>query len=471
MRNKITIYILIVVLLFSGFILSGCGSTFDEEASNKLERDVYNLYEEFKPVYAKADSEYAISSYLYTWAKENEFVARKLTGGNLIITKPASVADPTFPTTTIQCAISRIDTQQASQRAAIALATIMNLKENGKVGVLFTISKDGDFSGATRLSVENLETDYFIHLESGNKAAVNNGNAGTSEYEMSMKYEMTKPTTTNAYQLNITGLSGKDSSILEGSNPNAILILSNFLIGCRASGMLVELGDFDGGDDAGTYPASANAVIMVNQNNEARLLSRFMTNLENFQDKYKEDYPDATYTLTEVSPPKAIIKNDDAANILSLLYTTINGVYQTSEENGDGTTLAVANIGKLSTRAKKMKVNILARSVDAAVINEMKEAYNATAYLSDASFKVVNQSAIWPFDPEQKFSRDFIKVAKDVGLDNLSISPTFIRSECAVFYEKKKDINMISFSVNNNDSFMDAKTLLFFITNLVHNPS
>jgi len=236
MKTKITICFLLIGLMLSGISLTGCSTTsFDEEASNKLERDVYSLYEEFKPVYDNAKSEYAIATYLYNWAEENEFVARKITGGNLIITKPASVADPTFPSTIIQCTITQTETKQASQRAAIALATIMNLKENGKVGILFTISKNGDFVGAKRLSVENLDSDYFIHLESAEKSAVNNGSAGTAEYEMALDYEMATPTTTNAYTLAISGLPENNSGILSGSNPNAILMLSNFLIGCRAS--------------------------------------------------------------------------------------------------------------------------------------------------------------------------------------------------------------------------------------------
>jgi dipeptidase D len=470
MRNKITIYILIMALLFPGLCLTGCSPSFDEEASNKLERDVYSLYEEIQQVYDEADSEYDVSTYLYDWAIENEFVARKLSGGNLVITLPASVADPTFPSTIIQCAISRTETKQASQRTAVALATIMNLKENGKVGVLFTINKDGNFAGADRLSVENLDSDYFIHLESGEKSAVNNGSAGTSEYEISLSYEMAPPTTTAAYTLTISGLPENDSGIISGTNPNAILILSNFLISCRASGMLVELADFDGGTKAARYPGAANAVIMVNQNNEARLLARFATSQEKFFDKYEDDFPEATYTLTEVAPPATVINNDDAANILSLLYTTINGVYKTSEENDNGMTLAVANIGKLTTTENTMKANILARSVDAAILAEMADAYHATAYLSDATFQIINQTTIWPFDPEHQFSKDFIEIAKDMGLKKLAVKPSFLSSECVIFYEKKKDINMISFSVNNSDSFLDAKTLLFYITNLVHEP-
>ena len=466
MRNKTIAYILIFILLLSAFSLTGCGSSFDEQSSNKLEKDVYALYEEFKTVYKEADSEYVISTYLYKWANDNGFVARKLGGGNLIITKPASVNNPAFPYSIIQCAISLSDTKQASQRAAIALATLLNLKENGKVGVLFTVSGSA-FSGAQRLAVENLDSDYFIHLESGLKSEVNTGSASTSEYEMSLNLKTEKPTTTNAYQLSISGLSNDDSGILAGPHPNSILLLSNFLISCRASGLMVELADFQGGTDAAKYPGSASAVIMVSPNNESKLLARFASSLTSFKDKYGNDFSDAAYTLTPVTAPREVISNDDTAKILSLLYTTINGVYKTSEENGDGTTVAIANIGLLRTESKIMKINILARSIDESVLGEMADSYNSMAYLSDATFRVVNQSGGWPFGPEQAFAQNFIKVAKDSGLNGLSIKPTFIKSECPIFYAKKKDINMISFSVTNNDSFSDAKALLFYLTGLV----
>jgi hypothetical protein len=466
-KKKTTIFILIATLLISSLSLTGCGTSFDEEAANQLEKDVYGLYEEFKTIYGEADTEYEISSQLYDWAKEHDFVARKIGGGNLIITKPPSVNDPSFPYTILQCAITKDSPKDASQKAAIALATIMNLRENGKVGVLFTVSGYSGFDGAKRLSEENLDCDYFIHLEADEKSAVNVGSAGTTEYEMGISYDTAAPTTTNAYRLTINGLSEEDSSVLTGTHPNAILILSNFLIGCRASGMLVELADFDGGSAAQKYPGKASALILVNQNNDARLQARFASNLENFTKKYGDDFPDATYTLTPVETPKKVIQNDDAANMLSLLYTTINGVYKTSEGSEDGTTLAVANIGKLTTKSGQMRMRILARSVDAAVLSEMTEAYHATAFLSDASFRVVSSSNVWPYDAENEFARSFIHTAEDAGLDGLSVKPTFLKSECVVFYEKKKDINMISFSVNNSDAFMNAKSLLFFITGLV----
>jgi dipeptidase D len=468
MKTKISICIIIAVLLASSFTLSGCGSTFDQATSNKLEKDVHRLYKDFKPIYATADSEREITNYLYKWAKKYHLAAKKLTGGNVLITKSASESASKIPYTILQCAVTRKNTTDASQRAAIALATLLNLKENGKVSVLFTANQSGEFNGAKQLSLKNLDSDYFIHMESDTVSAVNTGSAGTSEYAMSMTYKMAKPTTTTAYQISIKGLPGSDSSNLTGSNPNPIINIADFLIGCRASGMLVELADFDGGISPGNYPGSARALIMVNQNSEEKLLARFTSASESFTKKYGSDFPDASFTLTKVSSPKAIINNDNAAKILSLLYTTINGVYKSSNENSGGTTLAVANIGKLSTAANKMTVRILARSVEDSILKEMNDSYHATAYLSDATFKIVKQSPVWTFDSQQKFSQDFVNIAKNAGLNLDSASPTFLQSECAVFYQMKKDINMISFSVTNKDAFSDAKTLYLFVTGLAH---
>jgi dipeptidase D len=469
-KKKATTVILIGFIAIACLTMTACGTSFDEEAANQLEKDVYGLYEEFKTMHSESDSEYEISSLLYDWALENDLVARKIGGGNIVITKPASVNDPALPYTVLQCAISKVEPKASSQKAAVALATILNLKENGKVGVLFTVTSESEFVGAKRISEDILDCDYFIHLESGNQSEVNLGSAGTAEYEMGMVYDTVQPTTTNAYRLSVEGLSDEDSSVLTGTHPNAILILSNFLIGCRASGMLIELGDFDGGTAAQNYPDKASALIMINQNNEARLHSRFSTSLENFTKKYSDDFPDAKYTLTPVEPPKKVMHNDDAANMLSLLYTTIDGIYKTSEGSEGGTTLAVANIGKVTTKSKKLQVRILARSVDEAILDEMSESYHATAFLSDATFRVVSRSSLWPFDADNEFAKNFIRVAKDAGLDGLSLRPSFVRSECAVFYEIKKDINMISFTVNNSDAFMNAKTLLFYISGLVRNP-
>lgn len=467
MIKKSIQYILILVLILPSLLLSGCGSKFDEDASNKLEKDVYNIYEELKTVYADSDSGYDVSSYLYNWGKDHKLIARTLSGGNVVITKPASVPDRSLPETVIQCSISKDNSKDASQQAAVALAALINVKENGKVAVLFTMNDNHAFDGAKRLTAGNLDSDYFIHLDSGENSAINTGTAGTSQYLMSLKYKRTPPIGTIGYKITIAGFEGGDSSQLSGSSPNPIIVLSNFITSCRASGLLVELADFEGGKSAATFPKRATITVSVDQTSETKFLTRANASRDKFLEKYLEKIPNLTYAIKKVHAPKSVISSDDSANILSLLYTTINGVYKTSGDNGDGDLIAMANMGKITIGNGKMKLSVLARSTSSSVLKEMLDSYHSTAYLSNASFKVVARTKIWPYSEENPFAKDFITVASTVGLKDLTAQPSFKQSECPIFYEKKKDIDMISFSVTNNDAFLDAKTLIVFLTQLV----
>ncbi len=471
MKQKSIYWILVLTLLLSSISFSGCSANLDEDASNKLEKDVYNIYEELKTVYADADSPYEVSSYLYQWGKTHNLTSNKLSGGNVTLTKSPTAGDSSAPTTIIQCAISTDSGKEASQQAAIALASLINVKEHGKVTVLFTMTENNNFTGAWQLTKKNMTTDYFIHLDSGDKSTVHTGSAASAKYKMALNFDRTTPTGTTAYKIAIHGLSGDDSSNLSGTNPNPIVILSNLLTSSRASGLLVELADIHGGTSAGTFPASASVLVMVDQTSESKFLARVNKNRENFLEKYQDKLPNVTYEIEKVTSPKSVISNDDSANILSLLYTTINGVYKTSSENGEGDIFAVANIGKISVKNNKMKVTIMARSIQSSILKEMAEAYHTTAYLSNASFKILSTHKMWPYNADNEFAQKFIDVATSVDLKELSAEPTFQQSECAVFYEKKKDINMISFSVNNADGFLDAKTLLTFMTQLTQKDS
>jgi len=470
MIKKSIQYILILSLILPSLLLSGCGAKFDEDASNKLEKDVYNIYEELKTVYADADSGYDVSSYLYQWGKDHDLISRRLSGGNVFITKPASVPDHSLPNTIIQCSISKKESKDSSQQAAVALASLINVKENGKVAVLFTMNNNQSFSGAKSLTASNLDSDYFIHLDGGEASAVYTGSAGTSEYLMSLKYKRVAPIGTIGYKITISGLDGQDSSDLSGSNPNPIIVLSNFITSCRASGLLVELSDFEGGTSAGNFPSKAAVTVSVDQTSESKFLTRANTSKDKFLEKYLEKIPNATYVIKKVSAPKSIIRSEDSANILSLLYTTINGVYKTTSDNGDGDIVAMANMGRITVGNGKMKLFILARSTSSSVLKEMSDSYHSTAYLSNASFKVVAGSKIWPASKDTSFAKQFIAVGANVGLKDLTAQSTFKQNECPILYEKKKDINMISFSVTNNDAFLDAKTLIFFLTQLVNAP-
>lgn len=458
--------LLLVLVLCAGLWMTGCGNQ-DEDADTQLKKDVYDLFESLQTTIADASSGYDVTDYLYDWGENNGFVSRSLTGGNVIITRPASLPDPSFPYTMLQCSIDATDPKGSAQKAAIALATLLNVRENGKVAVLFTLRDDTDYTGARRVNPSLLDADYFINLDLGESSRILTGTAGFTDCRITLPFETTEPTTTTAYRITISGLPSGEANGVGGLPPNPIVILSSLLTVSRANGLFLELADFDGGASSAVYPQEASVVVCPEQSSEARFLSRLAANQESFYEKYGKDYPEASYDFEEVALPGKVLDSGDASRILSLLYTAKNGVARTAEPEG-GAILALANMGRLNLSKGTMTLDLGLRCLDENLLPEVLEAYKASAYLSQARFRVVSDTPGWPAAETNALGELLEESAGDAGLKDLSVSTAFIRSECAVFYEKKKDMLMISFLVNNGDSFPDAKALVLFLTALVH---
>lgn len=463
--KKFTALILILVLA-AGLFMTGCGNA-DEDADNQLKKDVYDLYESLQTVIGDADNGYDVARYLYDWGETNGFVSRSLSGGNVIITRPASLPDPSFPYTILQCSLDPADPKASAQKAAIAMAALMNVRENGKISVLFTLRDGGNYTGARRVNSSLLDADYFINLDLGESSRILTGSAGYTACRVTLPYKTAAPSTTKAYKITISGLPSGEASGEGGLPPNPIVILSSLLTVSRANGTLLELADFAGGSSADSYPSEATVVVCLEQNSEARFLKRVASNQESFYEKYSEEYPDASYAFEEVALPAKVVASDDASRILSLLYTSKNGVARTSESDG-GDVLALANMGRLKLTGGVMTLDLGLRCLTDSLVPELLETYKASAYLSQATFNVLSETAGWPPAEENALAELLDAAAADAGLKDVSIKSAFAQSECAVFYEKKKDILMISFLVNNTDSFPDAKALVLFLTSLVH---
>lgn len=456
--------VLLASLLLS-LVFSGCGNYQDEELDNQIKNDVYSFYEDLQTFSKEANDGYAIIDYLYDWGEESGFVSRKLSGGNLMITKPASVPDPSFPYTILQCSVNFKEPKLTSQKAAIALAVLANLREHGKVSVLFTLDNNGDYSGARRVQSSILDSDYFINLDIQDPSAIALGSPFLGEYRMTLNYSLAKPSTTKAYRISITGLPSDEASNLKGPHPNPVVILSNLLTVSRANGLIIELADFEGGTSSALYPQNAAVIVCVEQNSDGKFIKRFTDNQEDFYDKYGKELPDATYEMEEVPLPEQIIDSKDSARILSLLYTSRSGIYGTTDE--DGNLAALTNIGRISTSGNRMLLDLGVRSLSEQVRMELKETYQSAAYLSQATFKTITETTGWPAPASSDLSELLADAADEAGLKSLKIGGTFKTGESVFFYEKRKDIDMITFLVNNNDSMENAKTLLVFLTSLV----
>ena len=344
------------------------------------------------------------------------------------------------------------------------MSAMKNASKHGKVSIIFTAEENGDLIGAEMLPKGYLDADYLINLDYSADTALYTGSTATADYVISSSYSKTTTNSNKAYRISISGLTGGDSSDTSESHPNPIVTIADLLTSCKSGGMVMNLSSFNGGESDGTFPKKATAVVVIDENDSEDFTNALDKSKSSFEDKYFTSDPNLKYEYKEVNVPQKVISSDDTANIVSLMYTTKNGVYKTTEDNGNGDTTAKACKSMISTKNGHFSLTICARCTTAAIMKDMTDTYKESAGLSDMKFSVKKSTDAWPYSDSGRLIDSFRTACQQGGLSSLDPEITFKKNECAVFYKKNKDLQMISFGVNNSDAFEQAKTLVYFLS-------
>ena len=233
------------------------------------------------------------------------------------------------------------------------------------------------------------------------------------------------------------------------------------LASCKSSGILFELGSFNGGSSPGTYPTNASITLVINDND----ISKFTRKVKNSQNEFNSTYGDKeenyTYSITEINPLDQVLKLENTDSIVSLLYTLIDKVYLRDEETEE--TVATSNIGQISTLNNEFKLIVCGRSVEKDGMNQLKDSYSIIASLSGMNYSLLAETPIW----EAKDDNEILKAVTVLGKDKYGIEPKILRSfaetENAYFVQNKYLINIISIKVNLDNYITQTQLLLDII--------
>ena len=461
--KRILSLILTMTLIIS--CLTGC---FAEEetttAEEKMKAQITMLYNGLLVSLPDITDIDAQKDYLYDWATKNNIAAVFDTNGNVIMSKKATAGYEEAPATTFHCSLGVGDPLEQYQTMASAMYLINNLENHGFLRILFTPATENSLYGAENLKESYLESETLINLSFAEKTSFTVGSAGTSNYTLSKDLEWISPTYPNAYEISIQGLNGGSSSIVSGSHPNPIKILGNFLASAKSKGVLMELASFVGGQQANQYPESATAVVLINDNDVAKFEKWVNNEIEEFADKYSEHELEYTFTMTPVEEiPQTVISKEESTNVLSLLYTMINGIYLKDEENA---IIAVSNIGKINTSDETLTVDICARSLDAAILEEMGTTFEVICGLNDIICTKTNNSSIWVSNldsPILNTLTDIYKTNFDKDIKNKSIMQN---TECSIFKEKNPELDVISVGVNIENNITEIEVIKMYLESL-----
>lgn len=445
--KKITSFIIITIMILSSFALFGCRD--DEE--EQIDTFLHTHYDEIKAMLEKAEDTDDVTSYLTEWADNAGIKVNKDRESNVIMT-----ADPTdgyedAESAIFQCTVDLEDPDRTALSMSIASYIISESEQHGLIRAVFTSSPE---SIEKLGNVYLLGIDNFISLDWYGENELLYGSAGSEYYTITHELDWNLPSYTQAYDISVfipDNIPYSDTHLHE----NSIRAVGNILARAKSSNILLEVAGFNGGDAADTYPARVSCTVLVNQN-EVASLGRIVNEVKaEFDDMYSSDESGYFFNFTETDVPDKVISYEDTANLISFLYTCIDGTY-IKDDNGE--VIARTNIGKIRTTSGNLEIEICASSKSSAALTEMNSVFDTICGLCDISYESRPVIPVWESNSEIK-SNSLIG-AIDSETNEITGKKTkkiriFDENVCSLAALCNPEMNVIAFGVTE-DSMLET---------------
>ena len=447
-------------------MFTGCNSGENTDVSTK---DVFTANQEFlKTAGAEgdsADTHYTFSEFkgnIIKWAGENNINVEAEAETYLVLSKSASGENKDAESFTFHTSID-FSSSESSDNSISTAATVMTavgcVQNHGPVRAIFTSVKNGLPAGAAELDASYLECNNFIDVTYNDATALYNTFAANSDMTAVKDFDITYPTYTKAYKIKFKGVSGQSAYQNRGTYPNPIKTIGDLLASCQTSTVLFELASFNGGGSADNIPGKVTATIVLHENDVESFTKKFNNSYEKVEKHYK-DIDDVNaefeYTMTPVDLPSGVISKEDTENIVSLMYTMINGTYL---RNDNDEVEAVSNIGNVSTENGQFKLKINAKSLNDETMTELEGVVETICGLSDIGYEKSGGTRVWTNAPETPL---VVNISEAVGAD---CSSAMEMKDVAEFTSAVNKINLISWGTNSNDAAKDLEKIFEYMAN------
>lgn len=445
----------VVFLLFAG-----C-STQEQNEKLTVKESISACYEALLQHTSQDDSGFQqVSHYLSSWAEENDIDVKTSNDKYIVLSKAASVGYEDAETFTLHTEIC-LDSQEEKEKSMETVASLMtalySAENHGTLKGIVTLEKNGRAAGASVLSDKYAKGDNFIHMQYSGKTKLYNSVATSSEVMASCDLHMESPQYTKAYKIVLEGTPYKSAYKYRSDYPNAIKTIGDLLASCQSSSVLFELASFKGGNrqHPDLYPAKATAVIVLQENDVESFTKRFEKSYEKVEEYYNELEEPFQYTMTETKLPKKVISREDSGNIVSLMYTIINGTYLKSDE---GKVMAVSNIGHISTGDRQFRLTIHARSLENTLMDEMHTIIRTTCGLCDIKYRKLSSSPLWYSAPDTPLIQALSTELKTEP------SGTLEDEAASVFLRKNPELNLAIWGTDKKDAAKNLPSLLEYMS-------
>ena len=358
---------------------------------------LWQLFEKICSIPHPSKHEQKISAWIQSWAKELGLAIKEDSVGNLFIKKPATAGMEDRQGIILQAHMDMVpqknnDTEHdfltdpikpyvidsgdwvtaegttlgADNGVGLASALAILASDDivhGPLEVLVTIDEEAGMSGAFGLEAGWLDGDILINTDSEQEGEVYMGCAGGIDGSATFSLEFDNvPTSTQAFNLSISGLKGGHSGVdIHTGRANANKLLVRFLLDASTEFDL-RLTELNGGSLRNAIPREANASFVIPTEQVAALKERLAQYLSTIKVNLSVIETDLDMLLISPEEFEQCWTKTTQSQILRALNACPNGVIRMSDDI-DGIVESSLNLGVIRTRGNNFNALVLIRSL------------------------------------------------------------------------------------------------------------
>ncbi|MDY3238844.1 MAG: hypothetical protein SOW80_01830 [Anaerovoracaceae bacterium] len=414
------------------------------------------------------DTNTDVAGYLLSWAKNKEIPATTDDAGNVIFTVRASENAGDVPPAALVCSFDADHMENHVEEMAVALCVAKNAINHGKLSVVFLAEENGQKTGAQGFDIGHFTDDTSIFcLGNSVGSRVSTVTGGYRQIQITHKLEYQRPSYNKAYKITLKNCPSLKADGNIGTVPNPIKVLGNVLANFKSTSLLFELGTFYGGSSADFTPSKASMTVVINDSDTEKFQRKMENSIEKIYDKYHEDYPEIEYTYEEVDLPSHVLDTGDTDNLVSLMYTIFDGIYQRDDE---GVITAITNIGKISCKDNLLKIQVSAMSSDQTLLDEICESYETICGLCDVKFKIKKEYPVFygltgrPTGTTEALLDSFEEAFKEfTGDDSMKVEDTAVLTPCTFLRQKNENLTILYCGVTEKTIHKFAGSLVTWL--------
>lgn len=320
----------------------------------------------------------------------------------------------------------------ADDGIGVAMAMALAEEEHGPLKILVTVSEETDMHGAKDLDAKYLEGKYVINIDSEEEGILTVSSAGGKLLHSKLKLERVDYSG-EAFSLNLHGFLGGHSGMEIANNKGNMIKVIAEIINKIDDAKLI---DIDCGTKQNAIPREGKVSLVCDEN-------KLKDAIEFAMDKFKSVEGELVIECQKISHDGNIVTAEDTEKLAKYLLELPTGPHTFIDE-AKKVLESSSNLAIVKLVDDTVDVFVSLRFASSSLSEDFGNIYMDIVKKFGAEAEFENPYPEWEYKKESHF-REIVKdIYKEMKGEEMEEEFTHGGLECGVFFEKNRDLDLIS---------------------------